>query len=328
VSDSKSIKFFSTMKVKSFATLLALAALLATTTSCGIIPGTSVKKIGAGSAGLLVQLYGDAKGIENSKVLSSGKTWYNGYKEEVIEFPLYVNSYPFSQSADEGASKDESITFSVGGSPVNADFAVAYLFTTDAYAVADKPPGYTFLHAFYEKYRKTPQEFTAVNLRQGLRTCLGETSESMGLTPSMLATKSGMLTKGVKVCLQAKFAEIEISEVSLLSAWRLEPTIQASIDEQFAAQQAAKTAESNKVKADAESLSELATAEGEAKVALTKAKAEAESNRLLAESVTPQLIELLRLEVESARIQKWDGAEASTIQTPVLQVGRKPAPDQ
>ena len=316
------------MKVKAFATLLTLAAILVSTSSCGIIPGMSTAKIDAGYAGLLLKLYGDSKGIENAQVLSGGKVWYNGYTEQVIEFPLFVNSYPFTKSSGEGSAADESVTFSVSGSPVNADFAVAYLFSTDSYAIKDKPPGYTKLHAFFEKYRKTPEEFTAINLRQGLRTCLGETSESMSLTPSMLATKSTALTNGVKSCLQAKFQEIEISEVSQLSAWRLEPSIQAAIDEQFAAQQAAKTAESNKVKAEAESLSKIAIAEGEAKVALLKAKTEAEGNRLLAGSVTPQLVELRRLEVDSAKIQKWNGAEAPTIQTPVLQLGGTPAPAQ
>src|SRR5947199_304689 len=51
----------------------------------------------------------------------------------------------------------------------------------------------------------------------------------------------------------------------------------------------------------------VAQAEGDAKSAIERARGEAESNRLRQASITPQLLELKRLENERARIEKWNG---------------------
>ena len=110
-------------------------------------------------------------------------------------------------------------------------------------------------------------------------------------------------------------------DISLLNPLRLPPEIQKSIDEQFAAQQAAQTAESNRRKVEAEAASNVAKAKGEAQVTIEQARAEAESNRLLANSITPQLLELERLRVERVRVEKWNGQQANIIQTPNVQLG-------
>ena len=109
---------------------------------------------------------------------------------------------------------------------------------------------------------------------------------------------------------------------------RLPEEIQASIDEQFAAQQAAQTAEFNRRKVEAEAEANVARAKGEAQVLIEEAKAEAEANRLRAGSVTPQLLELERLRNERARVQKWNGQQAPVVQTPNVQLGAaQPAVD-
>ena len=307
-------------KTRNVAALLMVGASLGLT-GCGIIPGTSAEKIDPGYAGLLLKLYGGEKGIENAEVLTGGRVWFNGYSEEIVEVPLFRAVYPFTASSVEGSPNDESITFSVSGSPVNADIGVSYNFNIEPSNIEDKPETYTNFHAFYENYRKSPEEFTDSNLRQGLRSCFGTTAEDLELQPSDLASKSQMLLNGVQGCLQARFPEIDIQEVSQLAQWRLEPKIQESIDEQFAAQQAAQTAIANKQKVEAEADAEVAKAEGEAKAAIARAKGEAEANRLLAESVTPNLIELQRLEAVNIRAAKWNGQEAPIVQAPNVQLG-------
>ena len=110
--------------------------------------------------------------------------------------------------------------------------------------------------------------------------------------------------------------------MALLSPLRLPADIQKSIDEQFAAQQAAQTAEANRRKVEAQAAAEIARAKGEAEVTIEKARAEAEANRLRAISITPELLELEKLQVERERIRKWDGNEPHTvIQSPNVQVG-------
>jgi len=65
----------------------------------------------------------------------------------------------------------------------------------------------------------------------------------------------------------------------------------------------------------------VARAKGEAQVLIEQAKAEAEANRLRAGSITSQLLELERLKVERARVEKWNGQQAPVIQTPNVQLG-------
>ena len=306
--------------VKKFAPLGKLAAIAALATGlngCGVIPGTSIETVEPGFSGLKIQLYGGNKCIQNAKLVN-GRVWYNGYTEDVVVFPTYINTYPFTQASTEGSPVDESVVFSVGGSPVSADVGVSFGFTSE---VLEEGGNQTKLHQFYGTYRKTPDAFRANELRNGLRNCFGEVAENMTLTPSMLSTNQQKLVQGVSDCTQKRFPMIVIQDVALLGPLRLPPEIQKSIDEQFAAQQAAQTAESNRRKVEAEAASNVARAKGEAQVTIEQAKAEAESNKLLTNSITPQLLELERLKVERARIQKWNGQQSPVIQTPNVQVG-------
>jgi regulator of protease activity HflC (stomatin/prohibitin superfamily) len=284
--------------------------------SCGVIPGTSIATVEPGFAGLKIQLYGGEKGIENAQLVT-GRVWYNSYTEEVVIFPTYINTYPFTKSSTEGSPTDESIVFSVGGSPVSADVGVSFGFTTEAIPNSTE----TKLHQFYKTYRKTPEAFRANELRNGLRNCFSEVSEDLKLTPSMLPYNQQKLVAAVVEGTQKRFPIITVQDISLLGPLRLPPDIQKSIDEQFAAQQAAQTSEANRRKVQAEAAANVAKAKGEAQVTIEQARAESESNRLRSSSVTPQLIELERLRVERARIEKWNGQQATIIQAPNVQVG-------
>ena len=238
--------------------------------------------------------------------------------ENVVVFPTFINTYPFTRDATEGSPNDESVVFSVGGSPVSADVGISFGFTTEQVVPAESR---TQLHEFYETYRKTPDEFRANELRNGLRNCFGKSAENLELTPSKLPTNQQRLVEAVRECTQDKFPFIVVQDVSLLGPLRLPAEIQASIDEQFAAQQAAQTAEFNRQKVEAEAASNVARAKGAAQVLLEEAKAEAEANRLRAASVTPQLLQLESLRNERARINQWNGQQATVVQTPNVQLG-------
>ncbi|MEM9216897.1 MAG: SPFH domain-containing protein [Cyanobacteria bacterium P01_F01_bin.150] len=287
--------------------------------ACGAVPGTSIETVEPGYAGLKIQMYGGQKGIENAEVVT-GRVWYNGYTEDVVIFPTFVNTYPFTQASTEGSPVDESVVFSVGGSPVSADVGVSFGFNTALLESAERK---TNLHEFYETYRKTPDQFRANELRNGLRNCFGEVAENLQLTPSMLPTNQQKLVASVSNCMQERFPNIVIQDVSLLGPLRLPSQIQQSIDEQFAAQQAARTAEFNRQKVEAEAASNVERAKGEAQVLLEQARAEAEANRIRAGSVSPQLLELERLRIEQTRADRWNGEEAPIIQAPNIQMGSK-----
>ena len=303
---------------------------------CGIVPGTSSEKVEAGYSGLKIALYGDGKGIENAELVN-GKVWYNGYSEDVVTFPTFTNVYTFSDSPDEGTPGDESIPFSLGGSEAKVNVNLAFAFSTAP--VEPQNPTYTKLHRFYKNYRKTPDQFRDSVLRNSLSTCFTQAANTpiyplilangktvnQRLTVSTLSDNLPTLTQEVKKCLQAAYTDVSIDRVDIQGQPRLPEAVQKSINEKFASQQAAQTAESNQKKAEAEAGAIVAKAKGDAEAAIAKARGDAEANRLKSASVTPALIELRRLEMaheaQLARAAKWDGKEAAVVQTANTQVG-------
>ena len=296
---------------------------------CGVVPGTSRETIEPGYAGLKIKQYGENRGIENAEVVS-GRIWYNGYTHEVIEFPTFVTTYPFTKDVTEGSPIDQSVNFSVAGSQVSADVGVSFGYSTEtipASEIVDRnvssagAQNYTQLHKYYKKYRKNPQDFLTTNIRNGLRDCFSLTSEQLELQPTDLPTSQQKLTEEVETCLQAKFPEVVITEVSLLSPLRLDAKIQERINDQFAAQQAAKAAQFDKQRAEAEADAQKARAIGEAQAEIERARGQAEADRLRRTQITPELLELKKLELQLAEIEKWDGKRPTTVQTPNVQIG-------
>jgi regulator of protease activity HflC (stomatin/prohibitin superfamily) len=68
-------------------------------------------------------------------------------------------------------------------------------------------------------------------------------------------------------------------------------------------------------KAQAEAAKTVAEADGEEKAAVTRANGEAEANKIRQTSLTPQLLELRKIENQKALIEGWNG------QLPAVQTG-------
>lgn len=300
------------MKIRSVAAIAALVLLAAPLSGCGIVMGSLIDP---GYVGLVVESYGSERGIENAKLVTGGRVRVNPVSETLYEYPVFFKTYQFSNNPQEG--KDNSVTFSMGGSPVSLDLGVTYRFRYEA--VDASKPQLTYLHEFFRLYRVSPDQFNETTLRNGLRDCSG--SSASDTSPVEMATKPTQFVAEIQKCLANKFPQIEVKEVSLLGSPRLPEAIQNSINEAFKADQDAQTAIANSRKAEAEAKANVVRAEGEARVRQVQAQAEAQANRALAESITPQLLERERLAIERIRAEKWNGQQAPTIQTPNVQLG-------
>ena len=82
------------------------------------------ERIDAGCEGILVNLYGDEKGVDNIS-LCSGAVWYNPWTKEVYEYPTYVQTVdypPFTINAKDGSefSIDPTVSLKImdGKSPI------------------------------------------------------------------------------------------------------------------------------------------------------------------------------------------------------------------
>lgn len=312
------------MKFKVVALIGLFLAGSITLSGCNVLMGELVDP---GHVALLVDNYGADKGIEGAQLFEGGRVRYNPATQQYFEYPVYFQTFTFGHVDD----KDNSIRFSLGGSPVSATMGVTYKFRYDEAKDADGKPvrqpkdgsKYTYLHEFFRLYRVSPETFTNTNLKNSLGSCA--TKSASGVDPIKLVTDTSKFIIPVTECLQKEYPQIEIKAVSI-SDVKLPETVQGAINAALKSQQDAQTAIANKTKAEAEAAANVAKAEGEARVRIVGAQAEADANAKINASLTPNVLELKRLEVEQARIEKWNGEMAPTVQTQNVQLGgQKPA---
>ena len=66
---------------------------------------TSCEKVDAGHEGILVNLYGDDKGVGRVS-MCTGMVWYNPFTQNVYEYPTFVQTVdykPFTINAKDGS---------------------------------------------------------------------------------------------------------------------------------------------------------------------------------------------------------------------------------
>jgi regulator of protease activity HflC (stomatin/prohibitin superfamily) len=127
--------------------------------------------------------------------------------------------------------------------------------------------------------------------------------------------KTEFLTK-VQALIQSKLdpVGVGIQQFGFIGAPRVPDVIAAAITGKAQAIQAAEQARNELAKTEAEAAKTVAQAEGEAKAAVTRAQGEAEANRIRQASLTPQLLELRKIENQKALIDRWNG-QLPTVQT-------------
>ena len=109
--------------------VVAIVATVCGLSSCGY------ERVDAGCEGILVNLYGDEKGVGDVS-LCTGAVWYNAITQDVFEYPTYVQTIdyePFTTNSKEGSE-----------------------FTLDPQILINVEPGKSPL--VFKKYRKDMDE--------------------------------------------------------------------------------------------------------------------------------------------------------------------------
>lgn len=246
-------------------------------------------RVDPGYVGIKVNLYGNQKGVEDFP-LQTGRVWYNPFTEEVYEYPTFMQNQAWTSSETEGSKHDESITFnSIEGSSINVDVGLNY--TLDA----EKVP-----HLFVE-FRQDIETITHGYLRNQVRDALSRIGGNYKAI-EIFGEKKQQLLDEVKNELDNKLKDkgFILDTVSFISAPQADSRVMQSINMVIEATQKAIEAENKVRQIEAEAEQEVARANGAAKAILTEAEAQAQANKLIAESITPELVKYKLLE-------KWDG---------------------
>lgn len=213
----------------------------------------------------------------------------------------------------EGSKHDESITFNgKDGQPVNVDMAIGFQVNTDEAQI---------IH-MARTYGVDISSVIHGRVRDSVRSAMNSCASTMSVE-DIYGEKKTELLQCAHDMVAAEYAPngLIITRLTLNSEVRLPAQVKEAMANAIAATQNA-TRVQNEValtRAEGEKRTTAATAEAEA--ILTKARAEAEANRVLSASITPELIELRRIEVLRTQAERWNGALPVTLmgdQVPML----------
>jgi regulator of protease activity HflC (stomatin/prohibitin superfamily) len=254
--------------------LFALAVVALSLSGCG---WTNVPP---GWVGIKVDLYGKQRGVEDFP-LRTGMVFYNPVTSQVYQYPTFMQQVKWTENTNEGRPVDESLTVnSIEGVPINFDCALGY------HIEPDKVP------ALFIRFRQNVENLSDTYLRNAVRDAFSQTVSGMHVQDVYGAAKSG-LEAGVRSSVSKVTASvgIDIDYVSIIGTIRLPENVQNAINLAMEANQKAIQAENMVAQKRAEAEQAVAQAQGEANAVLIKAKAEADANRIVAQSLTPELIQ-------------------------------------
>ena len=264
----------------------------------------SLTRIGAGYVGVEVVLSGSQRGASEIPI-RTGWVFYSPLRSQIIEFPTFVQTVKWTRDLNEGRSQNEEMSFnSMEGMEIFCDVSLSYAI--DPKRVPD----------FYVKYRVNDLDnFTHGILRDIVRNSLNEVASTYSVEQIYGEQKAEFLHK-VEALVQQKVEPVGvvIQQFGFIGAPRVPEVIAQAITNKAQAIQAAEQARNELAKTQAEAAKTVAQADGEAKAAITRAQGEAEANRLRQSSLTPQLLELRKIENQKALIDRWNGA-LPTVQT-------------
>jgi regulator of protease activity HflC (stomatin/prohibitin superfamily) len=257
----------------------------------------SAKRIEAGYVGIEVNLAGSQRGASEIPV-RTGWVFYSPLTTQVIEFPTYVQTVKWTRDVNEGHPLNEEMGFnSKEGMEIFADVSLSYAIEPSR--VPD----------FYVKYRVNDLDrFTHGILRDIVRNSLNEVASTYTVEDIYGEKKAAFLGL-VEQQIQGKIANVGVGvqQFGFIGAPRVPAVIAQAITAKAQAIQEAERAKNELATTQAEAAKKIAEAEGDAKSVVTRAQGEADANRIRQNSLTPQLLELRRLENQRALIEKWNG---------------------
>src|SRR5271170_5602245 len=257
----------------------------------------SITRIGAGYVGVEIVLSGSQRGPSEIPI-RTGWVFYSPLRSQIIEFPTFVQTVKWTHDLNEGRAANEEMSYnSKEGMEIYSDVSLSYAI--DPKMVPD----------FYLKYRLSDLEaFTHGILRDVVRNSLNEVASTYSVEEIYGEHKAEFLHK-VEALIQTKMTPVgvNIQQFGFIGAPRVPDVIAAAITGKAQAIQNAERAQNELAQTQAEAAKKIAEADGDAKSAVTRAQGEAEANRIRQASITPQLLELRRLENQRALVDRWNG---------------------
>jgi regulator of protease activity HflC (stomatin/prohibitin superfamily) len=229
----------------------------------------------------------------------TGWVLYSPLNTQIIEFPTYVQTVKWTKDTAEGHPINEERGFnSREGMEIFVDVSLSYAI--DPLHVPD----------FYVKYRVSDLDlFTHGILRDIVRNSLNEVASTYNVEDIYGDHKTEFIHK-VETLIEQRVAPVGVGvqQFGFIGAPHVPAVIATAITAKAQAIQQAERARNELATTQAEAAKKIAEAEGDAKSLVTRAQGEADANRIRQNSLTPQLLELRRIENNKEMIDKWTGS--------------------
>jgi regulator of protease activity HflC (stomatin/prohibitin superfamily) len=238
-----------------------LVSALSLITACSSVP--------AGHVGVIVNTYGEDKGI-SEKTVGVGR-YYLGFFKDMYLFPTFLQNYTWSGNESFSMQTKEGLT-------IKSDMGITYYIKPDNVV------------RVFQKYRLGVEEITNTFLHNMVRDAVNQVASTMTIEELYSLKKEEFITKVSEIVKPlANETGINVDKIYLIGSFVLPDTVIKSINSKIEATQHAMRVEN-----------EVATTKAEAQKRFIQANAEAQANIVISKSLTPEYLKYQAL-------QKWDG---------------------
>lgn len=269
---------------------------------------TACNRVPAGYRGVIVNLYGNEKGVSEQSV-GVGR-YYLGWNKEMYLFPTFLQNRAWTDGQAITMQTSEGLT-------ITTDAGITYQIEPDN------------IVKVFTKYRLGINEITDTFLHNMVRDAMNEVASLMTVDQIYGVKKEQFIKQVNAIVIKDALANgINVDKIYLIGSFVLPHSVMNSINTKIEASQnavkveneiATSRAEAQKTIVDAEAAARRAViqAEANAKQITLNAEAQAKANTILAQSLSKEF-------VQYQAIVKWNGVLPTTNATgamPFINIG-------
>jgi regulator of protease activity HflC (stomatin/prohibitin superfamily) len=267
-----------------------------------VLTPTAVTYINPGHVGIVIHRVG---GGVDARPLTPGLHARNPLTTGIEEYPTFMQTLVLTRGSSEGsASNDEINVNSVEGQPLSLDVSMS--FELDPVKVP----------ALYSTFRTDiatiQHSYVKQAIRQSLQEVVGNEEIAAIIGPKKAETV-GRVTKLLEQRLSGYGIMVKQFTINEL---RAPASVMEAINQKNVMQQQALTAQNELQKNQFQAQGDSIKAAGRAKAILAEAEAQAKANRLLAESITPTLVQYEMSKRWNGQMPQVSGNAMPMIQLP------------
>ena len=266
-----------------------------------LLPST-VSYINPGHVGILIHRAG---GGVDPKFMGPGLHPRNPILSQIEEYPIYMQTLVLTRGNTDGSRGNDEINVnSVEGQPISLDVSMSF----------ELDP--TRVPALYQTFRTDIETIQHGYVKQSIRQAL---QEVVGTEPiaDVIGPKKAEVVNQTQARISQRLAPYGIVVKQFtINELRAPPAVIEAINTKNVMQQQALTAQNELQKNQFQAQGDSIKAAGRAKAILAEAEAQAKANRLLAESVTGNLVQYEMAKRWNGQMPQVSGAAMPMIQLP------------